>query len=318
MSRPSPLLLGIDGGGTSTVARLADAEGRVLGRGAAGPSNIKAVGAEAARSALDRAITSAFADSGLAVGPVASTCLGLAGFDRPADRRWLDDWARPEAWAGRSIRVVNDGELVVAAGTPEGWGVGVIAGTGSISVGRGPDGRTARAGGWGHIFGDEGSAYRVAVEGLRRVARVADGRQAGGPTDPDPLSRRLCEALGIADTSELVSAVYREGFDRTRIAALAPAVVAAAADDPSIFAEILEPAGADLARMVAATARSLGLGPGRGPLPLAMAGSFLLNCKAVSRVLIHRLIEGGHDVQAAPVAEPVEGALFLARKALEP
>ncbi len=318
MSRPPSLLLGVDGGGTSTVARLADGKGRVLGSGAAGPSNIKAVGAAAARSALDLAIAGAFAESGLDLGSIDSTCLGLAGFDRPDDRRWLDDWARPKAWAGRPVRVVNDGELVVAAGTPEGWGVGVIAGTGSISVGRGPDGRTARAGGWGQLLGDEGSAYSVALAGLRRVARVADGRQPSGPSGPDPLSRRLCEALGIADTSELVSAVYGEGVDRTRIAALAPAVVAASEDDRSIFAEVLEPAGADLARMVAATARALGLEPGRGVLPLAMAGSFLLNCKAVSRVLIHRLIELGHDVQAAPVAHPVEGALVLARRALEP
>ena len=62
---------------------------------------------------------------------------------------------------------VNDGDLVVAAGTPEGWGVGLIAGTGSIAVGRAPDGRTARAGGWGHLIGDEGSAYGVVLDALR-------------------------------------------------------------------------------------------------------------------------------------------------------
>jgi len=312
MSQPE--LLGVDGGGTSTTAWLADGEGRVLGRGVAGPSNIKAVGAEAAREGLDRSIRAAFADAGLEVGPVAVSCLGLAGFDRPEDRRWLDDWARATAWAGRLI-LANDGDLVVAAGTPEGWGVGVIAGTGSIAVGRSPDGRSARSGGWGHLFGDEGSGYSVALAGLRKVARHADGR-AGDRPDPDPLSDRLCRALGVGGTSELVSAVYREGVDRTRIAALAPAVVAAAEDDPSVLAEILEPAGDELARMVAAAARRLGLGP--GPLPLAMAGSFLLNSPPVSRVLIHRLVERGYEVQATPVRDPVEGALALARRALLP
>ncbi len=316
MTRPGMLILGVDGGGTSTVARLADGEGRVVGRGIAGPSNIKAVGAEAARASLDGAIERAFAAAGLAMTAVDSACLGLAGFDRPDDRRWLDAWAARKPWAGPT-RLVNDGELVIAAGTPEGWGVGVIAGTGSISVGRAPDGRTSRSGGWGHLFGDEGSAYNVALAGLRRVARVADGRQIGPRIGDDPLALRLCEALAIADTSDLVSAVYREGFDRARIAALAPAVVRAGDDDPTIFAEILEPAGADLARMVGATARSLGLDPGGGPLPLAMAGSFLLGCGAVARVLVHRLIEGGHDVRATPVPEPVEGALVLARRALE-
>ncbi len=315
MSGRPALLLGVDGGGTSTVARLADPEGRVLGRGHAGPSNIKAVGAEVARASLDGAIRAAFADAGHGPGPVAACCLGLAGFDRPDDKRWLEGWAGESPWSGRLL-LVNDGDLVVAAGTPEGWGVGVIAGTGSIAVGRGRDGRPARAGGWGHLFGDEGSGYAIAIAGLRRAARHADGRDRARAAGPDPLSARLCEALGIGDASDLVSAVYRPGFDRTRIAALAPAVVAAAGEDPAIFAEILEPAAVDLARMVAAVARQLGLDS--GPLPVAMAGSFLLNCPAVSRVLIHRLIEVDYEIQATPVPEPVDGALVLARRTLTP
>ena len=66
-------------------------------------------------------------------------CLGLAGFDRPDDRAVLAGWA-DEARVARRLVLVNDGDLVVAAGTPEGWGVGVIAGTGSIAVGRAPTG----------------------------------------------------------------------------------------------------------------------------------------------------------------------------------
>ncbi|WP_435016629.1 N-acetylglucosamine kinase [Tundrisphaera sp. TA3] len=313
MGTTAPALLGIDGGGTSTSAWLADAEGRVIGRGLAGASNIKAIGADAARAALDRSIRGAFDDAGLEVGPVAVSCLGLAGFDRPEDRQWLDDYARGTAWAQKLI-LVNDGDLVVAAGTPEGWGVAVIAGTGSIAVGRTPDGRTARSGGWGPLFGDEGSGYAVALAGLRRVAQHADGR-AVEAFERDPLSIRLCEALGIADPSELVSAVYRPDVDRTRIAALARAVVEAAEEDRAVFTDILEPAGVELARIVAAVARRLG--SRSGPLPLAMAGGFLLTCKAVSRVLIHRLTEWGYEVQATPVREPVEGALVLARRGLE-
>ena len=133
----------------------------------------------------------------------------------------------------------------------------------------------------------------------------------------DPLATRLCEALRIVDTSELVSAVYREGFDRARIAALAPAVVRASADDPSILVEILEPAGADLARMGrgdravrSASTRAAGRSP------LAMAGSFLLGCRAVAETLIDSLAGEGYDVQAAPVPDPSEGALILALRAL--
>ena len=311
----TPLLLGVDGGGTSTTAWLSDSEGRVLGRGVAGPSNIKAIGAEAARSGLDRSIRSAFDDAGLEVAPVEVSCLGLAGFDRPDDKRWLDEWAKGSPWARRLV-LVNDGDLVVAAGTPDGWGVGVIAGTGSIAVGRSRDGQSGRAGGWGYLFGDEGSGYAVALAGLRMVACYEDGRAGFRLAGAHPLSVRLCEALGIAGTDELVSAVYREGIDRARIASLAPAVVAAEEDFTPIFTEILEPAGVDLARMVGAVARRIGIDS--GPLPLAMAGSFLLNTPLVSQVLIHRLIEMGYEVKATPVREPVEGALVLARRDLKP
>jgi N-acetylglucosamine kinase-like BadF-type ATPase len=311
----SPLLLGMDGGGTSTTAWLADAEGRVLGRGVAGPSNIQAIGAEAARSGLDRSIRSAFADAGLEVAPVEVSCLGLAGFDRPEEKRWLEGWAAGSPW-GRRLVLVNDGDLVVAAGTPEGWGVGVIAGTGSIAVGRAPDGRTARSGGWGHLFGDEGSGYAVALAGLRLLAQRADGRASFDGDGPDPLAARLCEALGIAVTSGLVSVVYREGFDRARIAALAPAVVAAAEEDRSVSLEILQPAGVELARMVASVAHRLDIHS--GSLPLAMAGSFLLNSPAVSDSLANQLIEMGYQARPSSIRQPVEGAIILARRALKP
>lgn len=302
------LYLGVDGGGTSTTCWIGDGSGRVLGRAVAGPSNRKAVGSEAAREALDASIRLAFADTGREPRPVAAACLGLAGFDRPEDRSWLEGWASGSAWEGPLI-LVNDGDLVVAAGTPEGWGVALIAGTGSIAVGRDPSGATARAGGWGYLLGDEGSAYAVALAGLRKVARRADGRE---PAASPSLAARLCEALGIGSTEALVSAIYREGVDRARIAALAPAVVASSEDDPSILREILEPAGVELASMVEAVASKLEL-PG-GPLPLAMAGSFLLNCRALAKVVLGSLETRGCPVSATFVVDPVEGALALARR----
>ena len=303
-------LMGVDGGGTSTTAWLADAGGRVLGRGVAGPSNIRAIGAEAAKAGLDRSIRSAFADAGREAAPVEVACLGLAGYDRPEERRRLETWAAESSWC-RRLLMVNDGDLVVAAGTPEGWGVGVIAGTGSIAVGRSRDGRTARSGGWGYLFGDEGSAYAVALAGLRTLARRVDGRDES-PTGA--LGDRLCEALGIGGAGELVSAVYREAFDRAKLASLAPAVVAAGAVDADVISEILEPAGRELAQMVAAVAWKLNLYA--GILPLAMAGSFLLNCPAASGALINRLNAAGYEVQASSATDPVEGALVLARRAL--
>jgi N-acetylglucosamine kinase-like BadF-type ATPase len=307
------LRIGIDGGGTSTTCRLVDGGGAVLGRGFAGPSNIRAIGPEPAKAAIDRAIASAFEDAGLDRQSVAIACLGLAGFDRLEEKQWLEAWSTELNWADRLV-LVNDGDLVVAAGTPEGWGVGVISGTGSIAVGRSSDGKLARSGGWGYLFGDEGSGYAVALAGLRKVARRADGRDL--VDRDDVLTRLICERLGIGGPSELVGALYRADFDRARIAGLAPAVVEAAHADRSIVTEILEPAGVELAKMVLAVAAKLGIGPGL--LPLAKAGSFLLNCEVVGEALKSRLITEGYDVEVSTVPEPVVGAVILASRALEP
>jgi N-acetylglucosamine kinase-like BadF-type ATPase len=312
MSIP-PALLAIDGGGTSTQAWLGDAEGRVLGRGRAGPSNAKAVGQAAARGAIGRAIALAFTDAGLPPGPAAIACLGLAGFDRPEDRSLLAGWVDQSRWADRIV-LVNDGDLVLAAGTPEGWGLGVIAGTGSIAVGRTPEGRTARAGGWGPLIGDEGSAYKVVLAALGLVARRIDGRDRRG-VGGDPLARHLCAAMEIAGPGEIVSKLYSPAFDRARIAALAPAVLDAAREDPGLVAPLLAPAGESLAEIVAAVARALGWSEGR--LPLALAGSFLLGAVEVSDALVGRLRQLGYEVDTTPVAEPVRGALVLAGRALQ-
>jgi N-acetylglucosamine kinase-like BadF-type ATPase len=305
-------LLGIDGGGTATEAWLAGPGGTVLGRGTAGPSNAKAVGPTAARAAIDAAITAAFASAGIDRSPVDVACFGLAGFDRPDDRRLLADWSDRAHWASRLV-LVNDGDLVVAAGTPEGWGIGVIAGTGSIAVGRAPDGRTARAGGWGHLIGDEGSAYRVVLDALQLVARRWDGRELR-PAGGDPLSDRVCSILGVSTPAQIVTTIYAQGFDRARIAGLAPEVLAACEETPELGARFLVPAGAQLAEIVAAVARALGWSS--GPLPLAMAGGFLLSATTVRHSLLDTLGRQGYEVRESAVPDPVRGAIILAERAL--
>lgn len=328
MSDSPPLLLGIDGGGTSTTTWLAAESGQILGRGKAGPSNAKAVGRDAARAALGDSIAAAFREANLDQRPAAVACLGLAGFDRPEDRVLLEGWAGTDHWADRLV-LVNDGDLVLAAGTPDGHGVAVIAGTGSISVGRAPDGATGRAGGWGHLIGDEGSAYSVALAGLKLVARRLDGRESlnvlrakgvrepvAVPVDGGPLARHLCAALGIDAPSGIVSAVYAEGMDRTRLAALAPAVVAAADEDPDVRGWILEPAGFELGQAVRATALSIRWS--ERVLPLAMAGSFLLSTPIVAEAMsdyLRRFVEA--EIVSTPVPEPALGAVTLARRALD-
>ncbi len=189
----------------------------------------------------------------------------------------------------------------------------MIAGTGSIAVGRTPDGHTARAGGWGHLIGDEGSAYGVVLDALRCVARRTDGRDPR-PVGRDPLTERLCAALGVVEASQIVTALYSPEFDRARIASLAPEVLAACVEVPEDARRLLVPAGAALADTVAAVARALGWSS--GVLPLAAAGSFLLSATAMREAMLDNLGRKGYQPSVTPVHDPVRGAVVLAERAL--
>jgi N-acetylglucosamine kinase-like BadF-type ATPase len=314
------LLLGVDGGGTSTRAWLTDPDGRITGRGVAGPSNPTAVGYDAAYAAIEQAIGVAYNDARQGRRPASVACLGSAGFGRRADQERLREWCERARLADRLI-LVTDAELALAAGTDDGVGVAVIAGTGSLAFGRGSDGRTARAGGWGHLVGDEGSAYAVALEALRQVTRLADGRLP--PSGPGPQSARIASfttlskaillELSIERASDLPSVLYRPDFDRWRIAALAPMVVAHADEHPALAAALLEPAGRELADCAAAVVRALSWSA--PVLPVALAGGFVLSSRVVRESLLARLASSvSVRLRATEVPEPVSGAIVLARQ----
>ncbi len=298
------LLLGLDGGGSKTLALLADAAGRVMGRGAAGSSNYQNIGAEAAWAALDAAIAAAFADAGMTPGPVAAVCLGLAGVDRPEDRALFEGWAAGRFGAAAVI-IANDAEIVLAAGTPAGWGVALISGTGSIVFGRHPSGAMARAGGWGHILGDEGSGYAIGLAALRAVMAAFDGR---GPATA--LTEAVLAHWGLASPTDLVGRVYRQGADTSEIAALARLVDAAAAAGDGVALEILRQAGRDLALTVEAVVRRLAL---PAPTPTALAGGVVVHGRQARAAFLAAAAERHLALDpVTPVVEPAQGAVRLA------
>jgi N-acetylmuramic acid 6-phosphate etherase len=305
-------VIGVDGGGTRTVALVGVVENgqlRTLGRGEAGPSNMKAVGPTAAFAAIDRAVHGALVQADLAGRTVAAACLGLAGAGRPEDQAAVREWAAGMHIA-TSVRVVGDMALTVAL-LPDRWGVGVVAGTGSCVWGRAADGRTARAGGWGPLLGDEGSGYAIALAGLRAVARAADGR---GPASA--LRDRLLGRMNLDQPSQLVPAVHG-GWDRARLAQLAPDVIGAADEGDAAAGEIVARGVRELAESVDAVVRELALP--RTELPLALAGGLVVHAPTYrDRFLLALERIGVRPVHALPVPEPAEGALRLAADSLAP
>ncbi|HYT93056.1 MAG TPA: N-acetylmuramic acid 6-phosphate etherase, partial [Gemmataceae bacterium] len=303
----SPLYLGIDGGGTQTVALLTDADGTVLGRGEAGPSNLHAVGVGPALRALETAAAAAFATAKLPVQPVTAACLGLAGADRPWERSLLHDWAQ-RVHLCEHLELTSDGALLLAAGTPDNWGLALVAGTGSIAVGRAADGRTARAGGWGYLLGDEGSGYRIALAALQAIAQATDGR---GP--PTALVGAFLSHLRLDAPQALIATVYRSDFDRSRLASLAPLVFAAAEAGDVVARQIVADAAEQLAEAGAAVVRQLGW---QHAVPLALAGGCLLASASYREQVVCQLETMGLTfAPVTPVPEPAVGAVRLARSA---
>jgi N-acetylglucosamine kinase-like BadF-type ATPase len=307
-------VLGIDGGGTKTIAWLACREGtndwKTIGRGASGPSNPKAVGFDAAFASLDRAIDAAFLEAGLPRREVSAACGALAGSDRDSDRRTIEEWAHRHKLA-RQWKLVHDAMPLLAAGTPALWGVALIAGTGSMAFGRGMQGATARAGGWGYLLGDEGSGYAISCLALQAAARGADGR---GPETA--LLDRFMKRLDVARPSELVTHIYRPQIDRPTIATWSDLVFEAADAGDSVAREIIAQGARGLAEAVAAVCGHLGLRD--APFPLALGGGLLLHQPSYVEAVLRELGRDGlRAAEVAIVPEPVAGAVLLARQMLE-
>jgi N-acetylglucosamine kinase-like BadF-type ATPase len=296
------LILGVDGGGTQTRALLADASGRLLGRGNAGSSNYHVVGLEAAGRALSEAIEDARRVAGR--GRIAAAAFGLASVDRPSDQLLVNGWVARQGLTER-FSVVNDSELVLAAGTPAGRGLALIGGTGSICIGRSPDGHEARAGGWGYLMGDEGGGYFLAVQALRMATQTADGR-----AEAHGILQLVLDEWGLDHADQLLGVVYQPETTHAEIAALADRVLESAeAGDPHAR-QLLASAALALARHVDIVARRL-----RMPEPpLAVGGGLLASSALLRQSLRASLTEPVGTMTV--VEEPAQGALLIARRLL--
>jgi len=307
------LLLGIDGGGTKTTARLARLDGSgplsTLGEGKAGSSNLRAVGYEKAIANLDAAIDSAWAGAGRSATQVDSAVLAVSGAGRADVQQLLTDWATRRELAKRLL-LVHDAEAVLAAGTPNGHGVALVAGTGSVAFGRDPQGSTAIAGGWGYWFGDEGSAFSLGQQGLRAVSQAADGR--GKSTC---LTEAVVSFLDIENSRDILSALSKKQDVRLAIAELASIVTQAASEGDLVAQTIAEQAAAALAALVRSAVSQLALD---ADFPLVLAGGVLCNSPGMRKSLLDKLREDGlAPGQIATISEPVEGCLQIARRELQ-
>ena len=232
-------VLGIDAGGTKTVCCLADGDGRVLGEARGGGANLQAEGELGVEKVLHAVMDEATRGRPHEVDAI---CLGIAGVDRDRDGTVVRAIMRRIGARSRVV-VVNDALVALVAGVGEGPGVVIICGTGSIAYGRDAREQAARAGGWGHVLGDEGSGYWIGRRALRAVARAADGR---GPATA--LTPRVLAHFAVAQPSDLVHEIYDRQLPHHALAQLARLVQRARDDGDEVATQILEQAAHELVR----------------------------------------------------------------------
>ncbi len=259
----SEFAVGVDGGGSKTLAVVVDGWGNECGRAVAGSSNHTGVGIEQAVRHIYSAVEEAVRQAGCAL-PLSSAWFGLAGVDRRDDYDLLLPYLQPLA---RDIRLTNDAELVLS-GLPGTVGIALIAGTGSIALGRDTRGTMARSGGWGHIIGDEGSGYDLGRRCLQTVARATDGR--GQAT---MLVDMLLKHWQLDDASGMIGKVYGVS-DKTVIASLSALVFEASRNGDEVACAIVDDAAQELALAAMAVRNMLDFA-GR-QVALALGGGLLL------------------------------------------
>ncbi|KAF2290696.1 hypothetical protein GH714_015040 [Hevea brasiliensis] len=230
-----PVILGLDGGTTSTVCicmpvlpvsnPLPDPL-PVLARAVAGCSNHNSVGETAARETLEQVMADALSKSGSNRSAVQAVCLAVSGVNHPTDEQRILNWLRDIFPSHVKLYVQNDAVAALASGTMgKLHGCVLIAGTGTIAYGFTEDGREARAAGAGPILGDWGSGYGIAAQALTAVVRAHDGR---GPETS--LTRSILRTLGLRSPDELIGWTYADP-SWARIAALVPVIVSCAEED---------------------------------------------------------------------------------------
>jgi N-acetylglucosamine kinase-like BadF-type ATPase len=296
--------LGIDGGQSSTTALIGDETGHIRGSGSGGPCNH--VGAAEGRTKFLNAIGSCVsAARAMAHLPddieFAAVCAGFSG--GPADKEAL----LRELLRTPCLQVTTDALIALSGAMAGEPGIIVIAGTGSIAYGRNADGKVARAGGWGYVYGDEGGGFDLARQAVRAALRYEEG---WGPATA--LHALLLEETGGADANDMLHRLYTTDFPRPKIAALSKVVDLGAMNGDVVARTLLTNAAQQLATFAAA-ARSQLFEP-RTPVKIAYIGGVYRSGLLLDRFRTLVELEDGNQAMA-PYYGPAAGALIEAYRA---
>lgn len=303
------MYLGVDGGGTKTAFVLIDDDGRVLARHEESTSYYLEIGLEATEQVLRRGTRAALAQVGAEVGALRFAFFGLPAYGEDSSLQARLD-ALPAAFLPVGRYVCGNDMICGWAGSLGGQdGIGVVAGTGSIAYGQ-YQGRAARAGGWGELFSDEGSAYWIACAGLNLFSRMSDGRAAKGP-----LHALLRQRLELGDDLDLCGHIYtRLGAQRGAMAQISQLVGEAALQGDEQARAIFADAAGHLVGLICAVRANLQVPQGLA-LPVSYSGGVFKSGALIMEPLRQKLTaQPEFFVLGEPLLPPDIGAALYAAK----
>ncbi|BCX02310.1 MAG: N-acetylmuramic acid/N-acetylglucosamine kinase [Candidatus Roseilinea sp.] len=304
------LVIGVDGGQTSTKCALVACDGRVLAYGQGGGlMHLAAAGARERHAwALREAFTSVWANAGLEPQPVAAIGLGLTGVEDGSPEAALARQIVAGLISAQHIAVHSDAYAALIGAHGNRPGIIAISGTGSHILGMNAAGELARAGGWGWLLGDEGSALWIGRRGLIAALHASDGT-----ADPTILEAMMLRHFQVKALRDVKRHVYAPGFGAKEFAALAPLVSQAAMQGDAVAQSIVGRAARDLAVQVMAVQRRLGLPT---DAPIAPVGGAYEHVHGLRTGFIAALREVNPQANVvAPQWPPVLGAALIALKA---
>jgi N-acetylglucosamine kinase-like BadF-type ATPase len=247
-----PYFLGIDIGASKSHALVADEAGRAVGFGHAGPGNHQSVGYGGMAAALREAAGQALGMAGLSVEDIAGAGLGIGGYDWPSQRGQMLDTVRQTLGLRCPVEVCNDAVLGLFAGTADGWGVALVAGTSNNCRGRDPQGREGRVTGDGSQFGEYGGAHELVTKALHVVTAAWSlrGPQTG-------LTGALVGYAGARDADDLIEGLALGRYELD--ARAAPLVFEVAREGDAVAREVVAWNAHELGDLAVGVIRQIGL-----------------------------------------------------------
>lgn len=293
--------IGIDGGGTKSELVLMDGQQTILSTAISQATNISSHGVDFVRESLKNGLIRLLKQVDVPHTECV-LCLASAGVDQPSDKIAYQEILTSLGYVNFSV--VNDSEAALSAGTKGEDGIIVIAGTGSIAFGK-KNGQVIRAGGWGHVIGDEGSGYAIAVEAIKKVLHYADGYG-----EKTVLTKLLLEAINAKDVSGFIDYIYKQNFNKDTIASLSQLVDQAAEAGDLVAKTILMNASSELNKQVTAIIETLF--SKEEIVPVVLNGSVIKNSKTFNVNFTSLFAD---NVTCTPLeGSAAIGAAYLAQK----